>query len=77
MLACHVVWEQISAQLYLLAPKAPGTENSAKRQNQWLSPVRKIFNIADKQNIQMADQLGNEMQFLQIKLLAQTAYPQR
>lgn len=65
----------LSAQPHLLAPNAPGTENSTEHQDRWLLPVRKFFNIADKQNIQMADGQGNEMQFLQIKLSAQTAYP--
>lgn len=66
----------LSTQPCLLARNAPATENSAEHQDQCLLPVRKFFNIADKQNIQMADLQGNEMQFLQIKLLAQTAYPQ-
>lgn len=36
-----------------------------------------FFNVTDKKNIQMADLQGNEMQFIQIKLLVQTAYTQR
>lgn len=66
----------LSTQQYLIALNVPGTENSAERQDRWLLPVRKFFNIADKQNIQMADLQRNETQFLQIKFLAQTAYPQ-
>lgn len=67
----------LSTRPHFLSPNAPGTENSAEHPNQWLLPVRNFFNIADKQNIQMADLQGNETQFLQTKLLAQTAYPQR
>lgn len=66
----------LSTQQELLAPNTSGTENSAECLDRWLLPVRKFFNIVDKQNIQMADLQGNETKLLQIKLLAQTAYPQ-